>query len=728
MTSLMQYWLGFMLVVCLGCKYIKTALFIFGALWFNFHAQAWLTWKPIPLKSNVAYFEATIVSLSSKTPESLSLKVQIHDAMPFFMPDPQAFLYWKTTQKVHVGERWRFQYRPKPPTRSLNQGHQAPYQRLTANHLVVTGTVLAGELQNPPGLRWRFIESIRQATEGFASAPYMLALMTGQRALFEPKHWQLLKNTGVGHLFAISGMHLAVIMWFLFQLSFRLLNACWPSDSARSYFLSLGLGWLGCVGFAWVSGFGLPVQRALLMLTCLVGYQWLAQPVSVWQRCLMALVLILMFDPLAVLSMGLWLSFGALVLILMLSPPKRTRWSERVLNFLRLQCGLTLGMSVLQMLFFQGIAWHSLWLNLLLVPLFGFFLMPLTLVALLGLGTQVAWADSILWLLDASLSRIERLLIWSTQNDWHWLDVSTQDFKQLLWLVLVGCALFLWRQSLSKWFLAVSAAFFLVDQQLQPKLWAVHFLDVGQGLAVVVEHHDQALIFDTGARYPSGFSYAEAVITPFLRARGLDQVNYIVTSHADNDHAGGTSYLRQQHPQAVWIANSSPRLDAHLNLDEGRQHCLPGVWHWGELTLEVLWPMSPGATNATSCVLWVRDSHHSVLLTGDLTRGSEKRLLTLRPDLQADLLQVPHHGSKTSSSQAFLAQLRPKMAVISSGYQNYYHFPHASVVQRYQALKLRYWNTAHEGQVSIYFHQQAQKLESFRATEGNYWFNQQRKF
>ena len=202
-------------------------------------------------------------------------------------------------------------------------------------------------------------------------------------------------------------------------------------------------------------------------------------------------------------------------------------------------------------------------------------------------------------------------------------------------------------------------------------------------------------------------------------------------SHADNDHAGGLPSLKQRYPQAVLIANQAPHKNNKVaqELNYRDQSCVPRLWLWNRLSIEVLWPQVEKSSNTYSCVLKVTDEYHSVLLTGDINQSAEQQILDKYPDLKTDILLVPHHGSKTSSSFLFISQLKPDVTILSSGFKNYYGFSHAQVIDRYKQLGVELINTARTEQVSFLFpwDQKDYRVKTYRDDIGRYWFNRMTK-
>jgi competence protein ComEC len=266
---------------------------------------------------------------------------------------------------------------------------------------------------------------------------------------------------------------------------------------------------------------------------------------------------------------------------------------------------------------------------------------------------------------------------------------------------------------LSLLMLAIFINFFSVRED---KSWQVSVLDVGHGLAIVIEKNNHVFIYDTGASYPSGFNMADAAILPYLAHQGYQSIDGVIISHNDNDHAGGLRHLRAKIPIERVIAN-----DSKLNPDS---ECLSGQnFSWQGLEFEVLSPMQAhGDKNDDSCVVIISDGIHRVLLPGDISVKQERRLLSvasIRNKLSSDLLIVPHHGSKSSSSRQFLTAVSPHYAVFSAGYLNRWHMPTDKISARYNAFNITTFNTAELGMVTFKFSPKYTRKQAAKAVKKN---------
>lgn len=374
---------------------------------------------------------------------------------------------------------------------------------------------------------------------------------------------------------------------------------------------------------------------------------------------------------------------------------------------------MTLLLMPMQFGLFHGVTWTSLPANLWAVPIVSLLSVPLILFAIIsGAGSIVAggfwrWADlSLTWAMWP--------LPWLEQG---WLRVGSAllPFSVLGWLAVVGWRLRCWASSPCSCIVVLLCC--LTWRERQPDYrWRVDMLDVGHGLAVVIERDGKAVMYDTGARWASG-SMAEREILPYLHWRGLE-LEKIIISHSHQDHMGGLSTVQRAFPQAVVY---SPLYAAgHYACVRGRQ------WQWRGLNFRVLWPPQrlKQVGNDDSCTIRVDDGRFSLLLTGDLEARGESALLKLRAELPSTLLQVPHHGSKTSSTPPFLRAVAPAAALASASRYNQWRLPAEKIIKRYRSYRIAWHDTSRSGQLSALFFDNDWQIKGFREQLMPRWYHQ----
>ncbi|MEL4390917.1 DNA internalization-related competence protein ComEC/Rec2 [Shewanella xiamenensis] len=717
-------------------------------------AMFWLTGfclvlsrQDLPLSQKPIQVRGEIISLVSQNSDWVSFDIVVDKPNLIFGPTAKLRLTWQSEATLQVGQVWDFTFMPKSISSVLNQGGYNEQKQLISQHIVGKGRVMHARLQAERfSLRHHLITRLAPKLSALTQGDILLALILGDKQLISQTKWQALRQTGTGHLVAISGLHLSVITAWVYACALFFLTRLAPHPSRRNIVIALILAGVSALFYSYLAGFAVSTQRALVMILLVMLLSLLRRYSSAWDRLLFALFVVLLIDPLACLSAGFWLSFCALAIILYtLESAKFTQSVDskttflaksrvRVIQFWSIQWRLSLILGLLQAIFFGGVSIHSLWMNMLVVPWFSLIVIPLSMLAFIiwWLGTFLgqSWLG-LFNLADLALFPYGKLLELSVDLPAHWHVVSET--------LLAGglCALFaliLWRyvphrRQYWHWHLLIGLLFLPLALSVFQRItaskttqWTLHLLDVGQGLAVVVEKDDRALIYDTGAAFGDDFSYSDRVVIPFLNTRGLTDIDFIVISHGDNDHAGGAQVLAKAYPQAKWITDVD-----HLNA----QPCLPQQIDWQQLTLRFISPQTQAGGNNASCVLRIDDGQQSLLLSGDIEKETESILIERVQAgfiLKSQVLIAPHHGSRTSSTLAFIERVAPELVLFPAGLNNRYGFPKADVVARYQALQINHLTTGIEGQISVTFEQGRLDVKTYRQDLAPFWYNRLFRF
>jgi len=519
----------------------------------------------------------------------------------------------------------------------------------------------------------------------------LAALVIGDQAAIARSDWDLFRDAGVAHLMSISGLHITMFAWLagacVAWLWRRSARAClWlPSPQAGR------LGGLAIAAlYALMAGFGVPAQRTLLMLAAAValratGMRW------PWPLVLIAAAaMVTVFDPWALLQAGFWLSFAAVGLLMVSDPLQHEAAASGALGhlraLLRTQVVATLGLAPLSLAFFQQVSLVGFIANLLAIPWITLVVTPLALA-----GVVLPW----LWqLAAAAMAALVVVLRWLTSWPvavWSVPAAPAWALAAGLAAALLGLLPLPWRLRMLAVPLALPLLWPAVARPL-PGRFELVVLDVGQGTAVLLRTQSKLLVYDAGPAYARDADAGQRIIVPLLRARGEGRVDLLMLSHRDSDHVGGAASLHSALPIERW--SSSLAADHPLlALAADHQRCDAGQhWQWDGVGFEVLHPGSDDhgretKSNALSCVLRARDSAgRSVLLTGDIEAPQEAALVArLGSQLHSTLLLVPHHGSKTSSTDAFLDAVRPQVAMVQAGYRSRFGHPAPDVLARYQA-------------------------------------------
>ncbi len=543
-----------------------------------------------------------------------------------------------------------------------------------------------------------------------------VALSVGDESGFDDADWSAFRQTGTSHLVAISGFNIAILA----ALAFLLLRWTWPASSRLALALpaqkaAAVAAAIAGLSYGLLAGWESPAQRAAIMLAlllCATLPDRRADPVRV---LVFALALILAFDPATVLAPGLWLSFGAVAAIFyatrgrLQAPPG---WVVAV----NLQLMLSVLLAPLTLYFFDGAAWLGPFVNLLAVPAMAV-LTPLVLAAMataelvpsIGVPALTGVADA--------LQALQSAFAWIAANaPSPWIPAAP-PLAALVMSLFGALLLFAPRGWPLRW-LALPC---FVPLLLPPQA-AVHgpfemtALDVGQGLSVLIRTPHHALLYDAGPAFEDGFDAGESVVAPYVLGLGLRGVDRMLVSHGDSDHAGGVAAVRR----LVHVGDEIGTLDSNACHDD--QH-----WDWDGVRFEVLHPDAGADASASdnnrSCVLRVSAPGFAALLTGDIERGAEARLLEVHPGaLKADVLVAPHHGSKTSSTPDFVKAVAPKLVVFGAGWRSHFGHPRPEVVKRYEEVGARSLTTGVEGAVRIWVDDAGVlRTESWRRRSSRFW-------
>lgn len=539
------------------------------------------------------------------------------------------------------------------------------------------------------------------------------ALTIGDKSDFTASDRTLFQHTGTAHLIAISGLHIGMVAWLGWLLG-GWLYRCWPQQRVTRPQLQVWLGLLLATAYALLAGFTVATQRALVMLLVYGVLRLTRRAPFSWDVWSISLLVVLLIDPMQVLDAGFWLSFTA-VAILILAFSGHAVNTPKWLIFIKMQFILLLGMLPLSLAIFTRINLLSPWVNLLMIPLMTFVLVPLLLLLLL-LGSCLAALPG--WLvstIDWVSGQLLQLLDWFNQfNDWS-VVWGVQTTWQYLFLVAGVLWLLLPRAVPQRgWGLLLLATGLIQPAKTIPHgQLEAHFMDVGQGLSVLIKTQNHSLLYDVGAAHDGGFNLADAVVIPYLQQQHIQRLDALVLSHQDNDHSGAASVLLKHIPtHTIW------------GTEDHHQACIAGQqWTWDGVTFHFLSPLNltPYLHNNSSCVLKISNATDSLMLTGDIEAPVEFRLSQLPPaEIMVDVLLMPHHGSKTSSTDAFIEAVKPSWVVNSSGAHNPFNHPAPSVMQRHVERAIPVLDTQREGLIQWRSHP-TPHFQTFRTQQPRIW-------
>ncbi|HSW15451.1 MAG TPA: DNA internalization-related competence protein ComEC/Rec2, partial [Solimonas sp.] len=626
--------------------------------------------------------------------------------------------WYRTDQVVRGGECWRLTLKLRIPHGSLDPGSFDYEGWLFRQGIGGVASVRNAErCAEEDGYallkaRQRLLDALHRWLDGHPATAMVAALTLGDQSGIADADWDVFRRTGTSHLVAISGFNIAIASTLGFFLGRWLWTLCPP--------LLLRLpaqkaGWLlsalFAIAYSAIAGFGPPVTRAMLMALFVIGAGFanrLGQPSRVLA---LAWFVVLLLDPLAILSPGLWLSFGAVAAIFYVSTGRlgQAPWWRQMLL---LQLMLSLVLMPLTLYFFHGLSWPAPLVNLLAVPAFGL----LTPLLLLALALAALWPALGVPLLGWNADLLQWLhLGLSGAAQWPGAWLAWSPGEPALLLALFGALLLFAPRGLPLRGLSLLCFLplgFPVGQAPRNG-FELAVLDVGQGLAVVVRTAQHTLLYDAGPAFEEGFDAGESVVVPYLLTRGVTHLDRLLLSHGDNDHAGGVPAVRRL--MAIGEEFGTP----------GHPPCVAGLrWNWDGVEFETLYPeeAGTGSDNNRSCVLRVTAGGQVLLLTGDIERAAEAQLVeTHGGRLRADVLVSPHHGSRTSSTPDFVAAVRPRLVIHSAGWRSHFGHPRPEVVARYAEVGAQQLTTGVEGALRLRMPAAELQPQRWRAQAAHWW-------
>ena len=647
-----------------------------------------------------------------------------------------------------VDQNWRLTVRLKRSRGLHNPGGQFDYESwLYSNRFGATGYVRESAQNQMIGnhfpvnsfskLRSEIASFLAENFSGSTESAVLSALLVGVRGDIPAKIWQTFRDTGTIHLVAISGLHISFVTGLVIWLTgraFRLTGRWQTTISSRDFGLVCGV--LAAVLYALLAGMTIPTRRALIMVVVIATAYLGRRNASIVDSLNVSLFVILAVDPLSAVDNGFWLSFSAVSIIALVVTRGReltsgllSRCAARLKQWLTIQLSLSIGMAPILIVLFNQVSIIAPLANFIAIPVVTFFVIPL---AMMGLFLKLLGAPQISLAFFGMAAEglavlLKALELLAAIPGAVWLSSAKP-----VWLLVFGLIGILILRYQAIRLAPVLAIVLIVPVFIYTPLAPAHgefrytMLDVGQGLASVIETENHTLIFDTGPHYQGGLDSGYDIVLPFLQFAAIDKIDKLVVSHKHNDHAGGLNAIIQSIDIDELWSGAPEQI-------KGSRICLAGQqWQWDGVEFFVLWPtkdhyLSADGGNNASCVIRVQSRQTSLLLTGDIEKEVEAVLVEQYGDnLKSDFLQVPHQGSRTSSTAGFLARVEPHTAFVSAGYKNRFKHPHKTVVDRYEQSGIGIFSTAISGALILESRHQYDGEYRVAGEKDNvvgYWYN-----
>lgn len=725
---------------CLALKYPHwrwPVWLLCGFLWALVRADIILSenlYKPLEGMHLVA--EGRVVSLPVNRGTLIRFDFQVdrvidHNGNNYNSPGKIRLNWYRDYPDLQPGERWRLSVKLKRPYGFMNPGGFDYEGFLFREGIHATGYVLNRETNNRMSaagsfninhIRYQIRKKLESLLRGQSLTPLVTALVIGDRSAISPAQWRVLNRTGTNHLLAISGLHIGLVAALILLVTRWL----WPLTGGFLFpvagpRLAAVNAIIGAFAYAALAGFSVPTQRALIMLGIVMILGFFHQLTRSANIICLALLAILIMDPFAVMSTGFWLSFMAVTVILY-GMTCRTGARGLWWRWGRVQWLVAVGLTPLLLLSYQQVPLLGIVANLIAVPWVSMVTVPLVLS-----GIGIAFVHAGLGSIVLSLGVDTLNLLWGflklvSEMDAGVLQVSSPSLPGLV-AALIGVVILLMPRGLpGRWLgiLWMLPAFLPLHAYPAGVQFRFTLLDVGQGLAAVVRTRNHTLLFDTGPKYSDRFDAGADVILPYLKYQGISRIDRLIASHGDNDHIGGLPQLLANiEVSSIYSSVPEKIKNSHAARCRAGEH-----WQWDGVSFTVLSPKTAKGLsgNNLSCVLQVKAGSHSLLLTGDIERRAELRLVSrYGRSLKSEVLVAPHHGSNTSSSTPFINAVQPHYVLFPVGYRNRFNFPKKDIIARYKANGAVSLDTASSGAIEIVFKEQGLEISRCRQRMRHFW-------
>ena len=677
--------------------------FVMALLWCYGH-QLWICDRGMPKTTLTADIQGDVISVPSITSNKTQFQLSATTLNGKSVRAQILLSCYQHCPNVHAGDHWQWRTKLKTPINLRNPGGFDYVRWLHSRHITWVGTVQARQSTLLPRTHHYPLLTLRESLERNLATMnadektlgITEALTLGMTQHIAKEQWDLFRRTGITHLIDISGEHIAFIAgitYALFQFLWKrigLICLRYPAQKAASI-----MAILASVAYALIAGFSVPTQRSLITCGLMLCHYFCNSRLTIWQAWRYALLAVLLFEPHSVVMLGFYFSFIAVAILILVNQRMPCRGIRKLLL---LQSACLLGLMPLSLYWFSFGSWNGMAANLLAIPWVSFIIVPLALlITFLSPWCVIPKSvDLLKWAIERLLSYLQWV---DTFSSFHF-NLTFSDALPPLALMLGMSALFL--LPLARLFPCITvliiASLYPRFEIIKPHDVIMDILDVGQGLSIVIRTSQHTLIYDTGMQFYQGSDMAQLAIIPYLNKQGIQHVDAIIISHPDLDHRGGLLTLEKKYPLHTLIVDDPTFYHRGMACHEYPD------WQWDGVTFHFFRITAPLKNkNDHSCVLQIRHPSGNILISGDIEKSAENYLTkTYGKQLGSLVLVVPHHGSKTSSSPAFVKQVAPRYAIASYGKDNRYHFPHKATSTTYQQHHIPLYNTKSSGMIRVY--------------------------
>lgn len=729
--------------------------FLAGFLWATFVAHSLLSNK---IAQELEGKDIVVTGVVSSIPEKfarrtrfeLTLNSVSYKNKKYSAPKKIKLTWYGKAPKIIPDDRWQLVVRLKKPFSYQNPGgfdYEAwMFQKEIDAKGYVRNSNLNKRQQSAQSLfsftRARYL--LKRKILDINKSPYraiILALLIGDKSELTDSQWRIFRKTGTSHLIAISGLHIGLIAGMVFFIS-RWLWGFYRNgvEIIPSPKIAAILAIISAVMYSAMAGFSLPTQRALIMLSVIMISILFDVRAQSWNTLAIALFLVLVISPFAVMNPGFWLSYFAVGIIMYFSKTSRKKTNKlttTLYNWSLIQLVIGIGLIPFVLLFFSESSIISPIANFIVVPVFSFIIVPVVFIAGCLLFIWPFMSEILFTIIVFILDKVWIFLEYLSAIGYSTFQINYLTIPAFLFSCLGIILLFLPKKFPGK---SLAPIFFL--PLVFPEFEAPEFgtakislLDVGQGLSVVIQTQHHSLVYDTGPKYSKSFNTGKTVVIPFLKSQGISEIDKIIISHGDNDHIGGIKSIVDSMAVKSILSSVPNKVKSKIKLKSkliSSKYCNSNKhWSWDGIYFKIIHPhpLSELKKNNASCVLRIStgDTNHekSILLTGDIEAKAEQEILNNHElNISATILIAPHHGSKTSSTWSFINKIKPDYVLYATGYRNRYHFPADTVSKRYQKLDVLEYSTSNYGTITFRLNAvKIKKPELYRVYHRRFWHN-----